>query len=156
MNPLTVLRDAFHFFSRHLPSIAPLCLPLIAAECLARAVVAGLVDTDHSPAYELLVGLFFYPLYSAALILYLDTRSNGQEIAKRDLFALLDAPANAGMGLTESCAMTPAASVSGFYIGHPEARYFAIPKIGRDQLEDWAGRKGMAVAEAERWLAPLL
>ena len=76
--------------------------------------------------------------------------------AKRDLFALLDAPANAGMGLTESCAMTPAASVAGFYLAHPEAAYFAIPKIGRDQLEAWAGRKGMAVAEAERWLAPLI
>ncbi|HRE18911.1 MAG TPA: vitamin B12 dependent-methionine synthase activation domain-containing protein, partial [Rhodocyclaceae bacterium] len=56
--------------------------------------------------------------------------------AKRDLFALLDAPANAGMGLTESCAMTPAASVSGYYIGHPEAKYFAVPTIARDQLED--------------------
>ena len=87
MNPLTVLRDAFHFFSRHLPSIAPLCLPLIAAECLARAVVVGLVDTDHSPAYELLVGLFFYPLYSAALILYLDARSDGHEPLKRNLLA---------------------------------------------------------------------
>ncbi|HMV21264.1 MAG TPA: methionine synthase [Rhodocyclaceae bacterium] len=76
--------------------------------------------------------------------------------AKRDLFALLDAPANAGMGLTESCAMTPAAAVAGFFIGHPAARYFAIPKIGRDQLEDWARRKGMPVSEAERWLAPLL
>ena len=76
--------------------------------------------------------------------------------AKRELFALLDAPANAGMGLTESCAMTPAASVSGFYIGHPGAAYFAIPKIGRDQLEDWAKRKGMAIKEAEYWLAPLL
>ena len=87
MNPLTVLRDAFHFFSRHLPSIAPLCLPLIAAECLARAVVAGLVDTDHSPAYELLVGLFFYPLYSAALILFLDARSQGQRPSTRNLLA---------------------------------------------------------------------
>jgi 5-methyltetrahydrofolate--homocysteine methyltransferase len=76
--------------------------------------------------------------------------------AKRELFALLDAPANAGMGLTESCAMTPAASVSGFYIGHPGAAYFAIPKIGRDQLEDWAKRKGMALKDAEYWLAPLL
>ncbi len=75
--------------------------------------------------------------------------------AKRELFALLDAPA-IGMALTESCAMTPAAAVSGFYIGHPGAKYFAIPKIGRDQLEDWAQRKGMAVGEAERWLAPLL
>jgi 5-methyltetrahydrofolate--homocysteine methyltransferase len=76
--------------------------------------------------------------------------------AKRELFALLDAPANAGMGLTESCAMTPAAAVSGFYIGHPGASYFAIPKIGRDQLEDWAKRKGMSVKDAEYWLAPLL
>ncbi|MDE2442020.1 MAG: cobalamin-dependent protein, partial [Betaproteobacteria bacterium] len=76
--------------------------------------------------------------------------------AKRDLFALLDAPANAGMGLTESCAMTPAAAVSGFYIGHPAASYFAIPKIGRDQLENWAQRKGMSLQDAEYWLAPLL
>ncbi len=75
--------------------------------------------------------------------------------AKRELFALLDAPA-IGMGLTESCAMTPAAAVSGFYIGHPGAKYFAIPKIGKDQLDDWAKRKGMDVKEAERWLAPLL
>ncbi len=76
--------------------------------------------------------------------------------AKRALFALLDAPGNADMGLTESCAMTPAASVSGFYFAHPQAQYFAISKIGRDQLEDWAARVGMSVAEAERWLAPIL
>jgi len=76
--------------------------------------------------------------------------------AKRELFALLDAPANAGMELTESCAMTPAAAVSGFYIGHPGAAYFAIPKIGRDQLDDWATRKSMGSKDAEYWLAPLL
>ncbi|MGV0950409.1 MAG: vitamin B12 dependent-methionine synthase activation domain-containing protein, partial [Azonexus sp.] len=76
--------------------------------------------------------------------------------AKRELFALLDAPNNAGMTLTESCAMMPAAAVSGFYIGHPAASYFAIPKIGRDQLEDWAKRKGMSIKDAEYWLAPLL
>jgi len=76
--------------------------------------------------------------------------------AKRELFALLDAPAKAGMTLTESCAMMPAAAVSGFYIGHPAAAYFAIPKIGRDQLEDWAKRKGMSIKDAEYWLAPLL
>ncbi|HMW53618.1 MAG TPA: methionine synthase [Zoogloea sp.] len=75
---------------------------------------------------------------------------------KGDLFRLLDAPAHAGMALTESFAMTPAASVCGLYLAHPDARYFAISKIGRDQLEDWARRKGMAVADAERWLAPLL
>jgi len=60
------------------------------------------------------------------------------------------------MQLTESCAMTPAAAVSGFYIGHPAAAYFAIPKIARDQLEDWAARKGMSLKDAEYWLAPLL
>ncbi|WP_394561545.1 hypothetical protein [Aquipseudomonas alcaligenes] len=87
MNPLTVLRDAFHFFSRHLVRIAPLCLPLIAVECLVRALVSGLADAGHVPAYELLVGLFFYPLYSAALILYLDARSQGQRPSARNLLA---------------------------------------------------------------------
>ncbi|WP_291993594.1 methionine synthase [Candidatus Accumulibacter sp. ACC003] len=76
--------------------------------------------------------------------------------AKGALFALLDAPANTGMGLTESYAMTPAAAVSGFYLSHPQARYFAVSKIARDQLEDWAARAGFSVAEAEYWLAPLL
>jgi 5-methyltetrahydrofolate--homocysteine methyltransferase len=75
---------------------------------------------------------------------------------KRALFALLDAPGNAGMGLTESMAMTPAASVAGFYLSHPESRYFTVGKIGTDQLEDWACRAGMSVEEARRWLAPLL
>lgn len=76
--------------------------------------------------------------------------------AKGDLFKLLDALANADMGLTEHFAMTPAASVSGFYFAHPQAQYFAVSKIGRDQLEDWARRNGMSIAEAERWLAPVL
>ncbi len=75
---------------------------------------------------------------------------------KKDLFALLDATTNAGMGLTEHFAMTPAASVSGFYFAHPQAKYFAITKISRDQLEDWAMRSNYAVSEAEKWLAPLL
>jgi 5-methyltetrahydrofolate--homocysteine methyltransferase len=75
---------------------------------------------------------------------------------KGALFDLLDAPRNAGMGLTESYAMTPAASVAGFYLAHPEARYFAVGKIGRDQLQDWAQRSNMTVSEAEKWLAPLL
>jgi 5-methyltetrahydrofolate--homocysteine methyltransferase len=72
---------------------------------------------------------------------------------KGPLFALLDAESNAGMRLTESFAMLPASSVSGFYLSHPEAAYFAVGKIGRDQLEDYARRKGMRVADAERWLA---
>ncbi|MBI3524528.1 MAG: methionine synthase [Betaproteobacteria bacterium] len=75
---------------------------------------------------------------------------------KAALFALIDASANSGVSLTESYAMLPAAAVSGFYFAHPEAHYFAVTKIDRDQLEDWAQRKGMSIAEAERWLAPIL
>ena len=52
--------------------------------------------------------------------------------------------------------VTPAAAVSGFYLAHPQAKYFAVSKIGRDQLEDWAKRAGFSITEAERWLAPLL
>ena len=75
---------------------------------------------------------------------------------KAALFQLLDAPTNAGMGLTESMAMLPAASVSGFYFSHPQSHYFALSKIGEDQLADWAGRTGLGVDAARRWLAPLL
>jgi 5-methyltetrahydrofolate--homocysteine methyltransferase len=60
------------------------------------------------------------------------------------------------MRLTESYAMLPAAAVSGFYFSHPQASYFAVGRIGRDQLEDYARRKGMRLEEAERWLAPYL
>ncbi|MBI2394532.1 MAG: methionine synthase [Deltaproteobacteria bacterium] len=74
---------------------------------------------------------------------------------KRRLFALLEAP-DVGLGLTESCAMTPAASVSGLYFAHPESRYFAVGRVARDQVEDYARRKGMKVEEVERWLAPVL
>ncbi|MDP1983780.1 MAG: vitamin B12 dependent-methionine synthase activation domain-containing protein, partial [Sulfuritalea sp.] len=76
--------------------------------------------------------------------------------AKGGLFDLLDAPTNAGMALTESFAMTPAASVAGFYLAHPEAHYFAVTKIARDQLEDWTKRANYTIPEAEKWLAPLL
>jgi 5-methyltetrahydrofolate--homocysteine methyltransferase len=75
---------------------------------------------------------------------------------KRTLFQLLDAEANTGVKLTESCAMWPAASVSGYYFGHPESRYFAVDRITREQVEAYAKRKGMAMIEAERWLAPNL
>ena len=75
---------------------------------------------------------------------------------KGTLFALLGAEESAGMGLTESFAMTPASSVSGWYFAHPEARYFGLGKIGRDQLADYARRKGWTLDEAERWLSPNL
>ena len=74
---------------------------------------------------------------------------------KRDLFRVLDA-AEVGMGLTESLAMTPAASVSGFYLAHPQATYFNVGRIGADQLADWAARNALDAREAERALAPLL
>jgi 5-methyltetrahydrofolate--homocysteine methyltransferase len=76
-------------------------------------------------------------------------------LVKRDLFAALKAD-EVGMTVTESLAMLPAASVSGFYIAHPESRYFSVGKIGRDQVEDFARRNAIAMSDAERALAPLL
>lgn len=73
-------------------------------------------------------------------------------LPKRTLFQLLDAP-EVGIQLTENCAMTPAASVSGLYFGHPDARYFTVGRLGRDQIEDYAKRIELSVEETERWLA---
>ncbi|HKK51262.1 MAG TPA: vitamin B12 dependent-methionine synthase activation domain-containing protein, partial [Myxococcota bacterium] len=73
-------------------------------------------------------------------------------LPKRTLFELLDAP-DIGMELTETCSMMPAASVSGLYFGHPDARYFTIGRLGRDQIEDYADRLDITVEDAERWLA---
>ncbi len=75
---------------------------------------------------------------------------------KTTLFELLKAEDNANMHLTESLAMTPAASVSGFYFAHPQARYFGLGKISKDQVEDYAVRKNMPLEEVERWLGPNL
>ncbi len=75
---------------------------------------------------------------------------------KRTLFDLLDAEARIGIQLTESFAMYPASSVSGWYFAHPDSRYFALGKIAKDQVEDYAARKGMSVEEAEKWLSPVL
>jgi len=72
------------------------------------------------------------------------------------LFRLLDAEQKIGVKLTESYAMWPGSSVSGFYYAHPESRYFGIGKIERDQVEDYARRKQWSIQEAERWLQPLL
>ncbi|QDT69898.1 Methionine synthase [Planctomycetes bacterium MalM25] len=75
---------------------------------------------------------------------------------KRTLFELLDVEAATGIALTESYAMTPAASVSGLYFAHPEARYFAVDRLSKEQVEDYAKRKGMPLVEVERWLSPNL
>jgi 5-methyltetrahydrofolate--homocysteine methyltransferase len=72
------------------------------------------------------------------------------------LFDLLDVEQNAGLELTENFAMLPTSAVSGFYFGHPEAQYFGVARIGRDQLEDYARRRGVDMATAERWLRPNL
>jgi 5-methyltetrahydrofolate--homocysteine methyltransferase len=75
---------------------------------------------------------------------------------KRTLFDLLDAESNAGVHLTSSFAMSPAASVSGLYFAHPEARYFAVDRVTKDQIESYAARKGKPISEIERWLSPNL
>jgi len=75
---------------------------------------------------------------------------------KRILFDLLDAEKVIGIHLTESFAMYPAASVSGFYFAHPASRYFGLGKIDKDQVEDYARRKGQSLEETEKWLAPNL
>jgi 5-methyltetrahydrofolate--homocysteine methyltransferase len=72
------------------------------------------------------------------------------------LFELLNATALTGIELTESCAMHPPSSVSGHYFNHPESKYFATGKLAKDQLADYATRKGIPLAEAEKWLAPYL
>jgi 5-methyltetrahydrofolate--homocysteine methyltransferase len=75
---------------------------------------------------------------------------------KATLFELLGAEKRTGVRLTESFAMTPAATVSGLYLAHEQAHYFGVAKVERDQIEDYARRKGMPVAEVERWLGPIL
>ena len=75
---------------------------------------------------------------------------------KQTIWSLLDVEGATGMTLTESMAMQPGASVSGLYFGHPDSQYFVVGRIGRDQVEDYAARKGWTLAEAERWLSPSL
>ena len=88
MNPLHVLRDAWFFFSHNLLAIARLCLPLIVLEALLQQQVGAAVAAESKALYRILVGLLFYPLYTGALILFLDARSNGQMPAARDLLAV--------------------------------------------------------------------
>ena len=73
---------------------------------------------------------------------------------KPELFRLLNAGQNAGLTLTESFAMIPISAVSGYYFAHPEAQYFGVARIGRDQLEDYAKRRGIPVELAEKYLRP--
>lgn len=87
MNAFHVLRDAWFFFSHNLPAIARLCLPLVVLEAVVQQVVSARVGVEAALGYSILVGLLFYPLYTAALILFLDARSRGEAPANRDLLA---------------------------------------------------------------------
>ena len=122
------------------------------AECLhARARIEWGYGRDERPTLDDLLneryrGIRPAPGYPAC----------PDHTEKATLWNLLDVEAAASIRLTENFAMHPAASVSGFYFAHPQARYFSVGKIGRDQVEDYARRKGVALAEAERWLSPNL
>lgn len=87
MNPFDVLRDSLYFFKRHLGRIAQLCLPLVILEALLQQGVDSAVGPEGFPGYSLIVGLLLYPLYTAALILFLDARSRGESPRARDLLA---------------------------------------------------------------------
>jgi hypothetical protein len=89
MNPLTILTDSLYFFRRHLASILMLCLPLVIVEALAKQALNTSLAANASSGYELLVGLLFYPLYTGALILFLDARSRGgDQPGPRELLAM--------------------------------------------------------------------
>src|ERR1700691_4719592 len=100
---------------------------------------AGLIDEKYR-------GIRPAPGYSAC----------PEHTEKATLWSLLDPERNAGIRLTESFAMFPTAAVSGFYFSHPQAHYFGVGQIDRDQVASYAQRKGWSLAEAERWLAPNL
>jgi hypothetical protein len=88
MNPLTILRDSLYFCRRNIVAIARLCLPLIMLEGVCKALLDQATGADAPPGYTIGLGLLFYPLYTAALILYLDARSNGIEPQARNLLAM--------------------------------------------------------------------
>ncbi|MBA1262363.1 YciC family protein [Stutzerimonas stutzeri] len=87
MNVFTILRDAWFFYSRNLPSIVRLCLPLIVLESVARLMIEHWLGKNALPAQELLTGILFYPLYVGALILFLDARSRGHDPGVREVWA---------------------------------------------------------------------
>mgnify|MGYP007038999023 FL=1 len=88
MNPLDVLRDSLYFFQRNLGQIAQLCLPLVILEALLQQGVNSALGPDTFPGYSVVVGLLVYPLYTGALILFLDARTRGESPRTRDLLAM--------------------------------------------------------------------
>lgn len=87
MNPLTIIQDSLYFFRRHLASILTLCLPLVILEALSKQILANATPSDGGGSWQLLIGLLFYPLYTGALILFLDAKTRGESPAKRNLLA---------------------------------------------------------------------
>ncbi|WP_213875423.1 YciC family protein [Pseudomonas sp. dw_358] len=87
MNPLSILRDSLYFFRRNFLAIVRLCLPLVVIEALGKELLDRAIGPDGSPVYDIAFGLLFYPLYTAALILFLDVRSNGGQPRVRNLLA---------------------------------------------------------------------
>lgn len=88
MNPLTIVQDSLYFFRTHVFSIVRLCLPLLVLQSLAEQLVDQHVQSEARGAFDILVGLLFYPIYTAALILYLDSRSNGEQPSLRLLLGM--------------------------------------------------------------------
>ena len=91
-----------------------------------------------------------------ALVCCAFDRSEAGDVLHNSYLKVLDVEAATGITLTESMAMWPGASVSGLYLAHPESQYFVVGRLGRDQVADYAERKGWTLAEAERWLSPNL
>ena len=106
----------------------------------------GTTHDNHALIPEKYVGIRPAPGYPAC----------PEHTEKQTIWELLDVEANAGIELTESMAMWPGAAVSGLYFSHPQSRYFVLGRVGRDQVEDYAQRKGWTVDEAEKWLSPNL
>lgn len=119
MNPLHVLRDAWYFFSHNLLTIARLCLPLVVLEAVLQQQLAAAVAPESKTLYRILLGLLFYPLYTGALILFLDARSNGQTPAPRNLLA-------ASLGLWPAFALLAGLSTLAILLG---ASLFVLPGL---------------------------
>jgi hypothetical protein len=119
MTPLSVLRDSWYFFSHNLPAITRLCLPLIILEGVLLQQVSSLAADESAATWRLLAGLLFYPLYSAALILFLDARSNGLQPRGRDLLA-------AGLRLWPSFALLTGLNTLAILLG---ASLFVLPGL---------------------------
>ncbi|MDM8348104.1 YciC family protein [Pseudomonas sp. sp1636] len=119
MNAFHVLRDAWYFFSHNLSAIARLCLPLVVLEALVQQLVTAQLETQSAAAYGILLGLLFYPLYTAALILFLDARSRGEAPASRDLLA-------ASLRLWPSFALLAGLSTLAIMLG---ASLFVLPGL---------------------------